>query len=230
MFPSLIFLGLSPIAANATSTVATFPGTIVTILTYRKELLPNMQKMPLLLLLSLIGGAFGAWLLLHISNVTFSNVVPYLLLLATLLFTFRTKIIFYVRKISSHTEGEKYNIFYRLFVMVLFSAVAVYGGFFGAGMGILLLAIFSLMGMQSLHEINALRACCGLFANIIALALFTTSGIINWQDALITSTGCMIGSFTGAYYALRLPQHWSRNAIIVIAWSMTIYFFWKQFS
>jgi uncharacterized membrane protein YfcA len=109
----------------------------------------------------------------------------------------------------------------------LFIAISIYGGFFGAGMGILLLALFSLMGMKNIHEMNSLRACTGLFANVVAIILFGISGIIIWQDSAIMTIGCISGGYFGAYYALRLPQAWSRNAVIAIGWSMTIYFFLK---
>lgn len=227
-FPALIFIGLSPITANATATLAVFPGTIATMLTYRRELWMHKDKLPTYIIISLIGGTIGALLLLNISNATFSGIVPYLLLGATLLFTFRTRFIAVVRRISRHKEGARPGLIFRAITMAAFTLIAIYGGFFGAGMGILLLALFSLMGMQSLHEMNALRACCGLCANVIAIALFGASGIIIWQDAMVMAVGGVLGGYFGAYYALRLPQVWSRWAVVLIGWGMTIYFFRDQ--
>lgn len=229
-FPALIFLGLSPIMANATATLAVFPGTFATMFTYRNELLVHKDKLPSFILISLIGGAIGALILLHVSNTTFASLVPYLLLTATLLFTFKRRLTKFIHIMSNHYEGKKVSVLYSALMMILFIAIAIYGGFFGAGMGILLLALFSLMGMHSIHEMNALRSCSGLCANIIAIILFGSHGIIIWQDAAIMAIGGIIGGYFGAYYALRLPQIWSRNAVITIGWCMTIYFFWKQYS
>jgi uncharacterized membrane protein YfcA len=228
-FPALIMVGLLPIQANATATLAVWPGTFATMFAYRKELATHTKKLPLFIFLSVFGGLIGALILLHISNSTFANLVPYLLLAATVLFTFRTHIFACISKIApSYNEISKSKT-YSIVMILLFVAIAIYGGFFGAGMGILLLALFGLMGMKNLHEMNALRSCSGLCANSIAIVLFATSGIIMWKQALIMAVGGVIGGYGGAYYALRLPQSWSRAAVIIIAWSMTAYFFWKQY-
>jgi len=227
-FPVLILVGLLPIEANATATLAVWPGTFATMFAYRKELVTHTKKLPFFISLSVVGGMIGAAMLLHISNAAFANLVPYLLLAATLLFTFRTRLIAGINKVSSH-EGYSYiSPFYSIIMAILFVAISIYGGFFGAGMGILLLALFSLMGMHNIHEMNALRSCSGLCANSIAIIMFGFAGIILWPQALVMAVGGIIGGYGGAYYALRLPQVWSRNAVVVIAWSMTIYFFWKQ--
>jgi uncharacterized membrane protein YfcA len=228
-FPALIMVGLLPIPANATSTLAVWPGTFATMFAYRKELATHTKKLPLFIFLSILGGLIGAVILLHISNNAFSAMVPYLLLAATILFTFRTKIFSCISKISPSYNSASKSTFYSAIMLILFIAIAIYGGFFGAGMGIMLLALFGLMGMKNIHEMNALRSCVGLCGNSIAIALFATSGIIMWKQAAIMAVGGIIGGYGGAHYALRLPQNYSRNAVIIIAWTMTIYFFWKQY-
>jgi len=202
-FPVLIFLGLSPIEANATATLAIFPGTFATLFTYRNELLLHKEKLPFYISLSTIGGAVGALILLNISNVTFSSIVPYLLLVATLLFTFRARLIRLINKFTKKSGGARGGGAYHAFMVFLFIAISIYGGFFGAGMGILMLALLSLMGMHNIHEMNALRACTGLFANIIAIILFGMSGIIMWKDAAIMALGCIAGGF------LELVMHYA---------------------
>jgi len=223
-FPALMWLGLSSIEANATSTLAVWPGTLATMLAYRRELRTHTRKLPYFIALSLIDGGIGAVLLLHMPTSVFTRLVPYLLLAATLLFTFKTRLISWIGSIGHDTSSP----WYRCITVTLFIAICVYGGFFGAGMGILLLALFGMMGMHHLHEMNALRSCSGLCANSIAIVLFASSGIILWPQAIVMGIGCIIGGYAGAYYALRLPQAWSRLAVITIAWSMTVYFFWKQ--
>lgn len=230
LFPTLVFLGLQPIAANATATLALLPGTFTTMYTYRKNLVVHNKQLITYIAISIAGGAFGAMLLLRTSNTDFAKMVPYLLLTATLLFTFRMQILLWIRKISRNTEPDSLNnsLPYRIIMMILFVAICIYGGFFGAGMGIMTLALFSLMGMQNLHEMNALRSCIGLCANVIAALMFCTSGVIAWQHALIVAIGAVFGGYFGAYYALKLPQSWSRNAVVIIGWVITIYFFRKN--
>lgn len=229
-FPALIWVGLLPINANATATLAVWPGTLATMFAYRRELATHTRKLPLYITLSILGGLIGAMILLHISNATFANLVPYLLLAATLLFTFRRQLISWVHALSMRYAGRSTLPLYSMLMIILFIAISVYGGFFGAGMGILLLALFSLMGMQNLHEMNALRSCSGLCANSIAIALFSASGIIMWKQAFAMAIGGVLGGYGVAHVALRLPQSWSRYAVIIIAWGMTGYFFWKQYN
>ena len=222
-FPVLIWLGLSSIEANATATLAVWPGTFATMFAYRKELASHTKKLPYFISLSILGGAIGALLLLHISSTHFARLVPYLLLAATLLFTFRTRLMVWIGQMG-HSSS---SLLYRILMVTLFVAICIYGGFFGAGMGILLLALLGLMGMHHMHEMNALRSCSGLCANSIAILLFAASGIILWPHALVMALGTIIGGYGGAYYARRLPQSWSRKAVIMIAWGMTGYFFLK---
>jgi len=227
-FPALVWIGLLPIKANATATFALWPGTLTTIFAFRKELVKNKDKLPLFLSLSIFGGLIGAEILLHISNNRFASIVPYLLFAATMLFTFRNHLIKWVSA-TSVSYGSGYSSpFFRIVIIFLFIAISIYGGFFGAGMGILLLGLFSLMGMQNLYEMSALRSCSGLFANIIAIILFGAYGIILWPQAIIMAIGASIGGYGAAHFSLRLPQTWSRNAVVVIAWVMTLYFFCKQ--
>ncbi len=227
-FPALILLQMAPIEANATASLAVFPGTLASMLAYRRELLRNIQKMPLYIFLSLAGGAIGAIILLQISNDNFAKTVPYLLLTATLLFTYKKYIIRYLRNISVANNPANTNL-YQFITLGVFLAISIYGGFFGAGMGIMLLALFSFMSMENIHEMNSLRTCFGLCANIIAIIIFALHGMIIFKYAAIMAIGGVIGGFFGAYYALKLPQSWSRNCVVIIAWGMTIYFFWKQF-
>ena len=223
-FPVLVFLGLLPIEANATATFAVFPGTVSTLFIYRKELLKHKEKLPFYISLSTIGGAFGALLLINISNESFATIVPYLLLMATLLFTARPVI----NKITRQRVVGSGSVAYRALMILLLIAICIYGGFFGAGMGILMLALLSLMGMQNIHEMNSLRACVGLFANIIAIVFFGISGLIQWQYAAIMAIGCILGGYFGAHYALKLKPSISQMIVIIIGWSMTVYFFWKN--
>lgn len=228
-FPALIFFGLSPITANATSTMALVPGTFATMFAYRNELKIHNKKLPLYIFLSLAGGLFGAVLLLYISNQAFAKTVPYLIFLATILFSFKTHIIGSVNRIFRLQPDQKNSKFHQIFMLFLFILIAIYGGFFGAGMGIMMLAVFSLMGMTRINEMNALRSCCGLASNFIAMVVFGASGIISWPHALTISVGAITGGYFGAFYARKLPNEKIRNIVIIIGWTMTIYFFCKEY-
>ena len=225
-FPALVFLGYSPITANATSALALWPGTLASMIAYKKDLAANSKKLPLYIFLSLIGGAIGALFLLNISNENFSQIVPYLILTATLLFTIRTRFINKIQQATPSPFAANSN-FYNLIMILLLLAIAIYGGFFGAGMGILLLALFSLMGMNNINQMNALRTYVGVCANSIAIIIFIISGIILWKQAMIMALGSATGGFFGAYYARRLPQIWVQRFAIAIGWILTLYFFYK---
>jgi len=222
-FPVLIFLGLPPISANATATVGVWPGTLATMFAYRRELALHVRRLPMEALLVLIGSAVGAIIVLHISNPAFIHLVPYLLLMATLLFTFRNQIVMSMRLVP----GTKPSLLYMSACIAFLMLIALYGGFFGAGMGILLLAYLGMSGMHHMHEMNAVRSTLGLASGTISLVIFAFSGVVGWLHALALGLGAMSGGYLGAYYARRLPQAWSRNCVIAIGWGMTLYFFWK---
>lgn len=221
-FPALIFLGISPIQANATATIATWPGTISTLIAYREELKDQYAKIPKLAILSTIGGAIGSTVLLFISNKFFSDLVPYLLLIATLFFTARPTI---NRWIQSNKSIQAHTFLYVGSLQILFILICIYGGFFGAGMGIMLLAIFGLMGMQNMHQMNALRSVIGACTNTITIIIFIVAGLVHWPQAIVMGVGTMLGGYTSARYFRRLSPEWMRKAVIIIAWAMTIYFF-----
>jgi uncharacterized membrane protein YfcA len=224
-FPALIFLGIPPIQANATATIATWPGTVSTLIAYREELKDQYAKIPKLAILSTIGGTIGSIALLFISNTLFSDLVPYLLLVATLFFTARPTI---KRWIQENKTIQANSPVYVRALQILFVIICIYGGFFGAGMGIMLLAIFGLMGMQNMHQMNALRSLIGACANTISVIVFIVAGLVHWPQAIIMSAGAILGGYTSATYFRRLSPEWMRKAVIIIAWTMTIYFFLKS--
>lgn len=225
-FPVLLMLGNPAIDANATATVAMFPGTLSAIIAYRQELLAQSQKVPKIILISLLGGGIGSAALLLMSNAGFSKLVPFLLLLATLFFTLRPALMRWVESSSliDHTGPR-----FMLFTWAVFLAICIYGGFFGAGMGIMLLAALGLMGMHHLHKMNALRSLAGLCSNIIALIVFSMAGFVNWPHALIMGTGAVVGAYVSGRYFIKRPVEWMRLVILVIAWAMTGYFFLRLF-
>jgi len=227
-FPFLLFLGVPAIAANATATVATWPGTFAVMVAYRRELYSHKDKLLLVGIISLIGGGIGAVTLLVLSNDKFAQAVPYLLLFATCLFTFRIYITRRIQNIpdletpqAALTKGTRFLLDGVLFL------ISIYSGFFGAGSGILLLAMLSMRGLVDIHKMNALRAFIGLSANTVAIVIFAVAGIVYWKETVLMGVGITSGGYLGAYFFRTLPAKWGQVIIIFIAWSITILMFLK---
>ncbi len=224
MFPTLIFTGVSPINANATNAVALWPGVAASAGAYRREL-GNQQRTMLLMLsgISLLGGVFGALLLLRTTQATFSQLVPYLLLFATLLFTFSGSATGWLR---SHLRTESLPGWLMLGGAALLQLVtAIYGGFFGGGIGIIMLAILGIFGMRDIHSMNALKTLLAGVINGIAVIIFVLAGIVAWPQATVAMVGAIAGGYGGAYYARQLNPLAVRRFVIVVGFAMTLYFF-----
>ncbi len=226
-FPSLIVTGISAIQANATSTVALWPGTIASVGAYRRELVK--QKRTLLFLLvgtSLIGGVLGAILLLKTSQSIFVRLIPYLLLLATLLFAFSGSITTRLRSRSIAKTRLSRRSLIGLSVAQLI--ISIYGGYFGGGIGILMLATLALMGLDNIHEMNALKTLLASCINGIAVVTFIIAGAIVWPQAILMIFGAILGGYGGAYYARKIDPRWVRLFVITVGIALTIYFFFRS--
>lgn len=223
-FPALIFAGVPPIAANATSTIAVWPGAVASAWAYRKELKRYETRLPLLLSISLLGGGAGAVILLNTPAQTFEHLIPWLLFIATLLFAFGNTISQTLRKrftALAHEEGKL--AFYASCLLQL--VIAIYGGYFGAGIGILMLAMLALMGLTHIHEMNGLKTLLGSSINGVAVLIFAFSGVVYWPQALIMVGGAILGGYMGANLAQKVPQKWVRLFVIGTGSLMTVWFF-----
>jgi uncharacterized membrane protein YfcA len=211
-FPALVGLGISPIVANATSTVALWPGALGSMWGYRREL-KGMQPWAMAFgLPSLVGGLLGAWLLLRTSADRFAAIVPWLLLGATALFMAQGPI---SRRIARARSPVPPSLF-PLSVLYYQFLVAVYGGYFGAGVGILMLAALGFAGFTNIHQMNGLKNWGGLCMNAVAAITFALSDIVNWPVALAMAAGAAAGGYGGSRLAQRVPQAAVRKAIVVI--------------
>ncbi len=197
-FPALLMVGIPPVSANATNTVALWPGSAASVGAYRCELKSQRKHILLLGIVSLAGGWLGAILLLHTRDELFSKLIPYLMLTATLVFAVSPGISRLVRQASGLADNA--GVARRATLIMLYLGIAVYGGFFGAGVGILTLAIFSLMGLKSIHEMNALKTFQVMLVNGIAVITFVLAGIIQWPQASAMIIGASIGGYCGAHY------------------------------
>ena len=227
--PTLIFTGVPSKIANATSTVALWPGSVASVGAYRKELVKQNRTLLLVLgITSLIGGLLGALLLLGTSQNTFVQLLPYLLLLATVLFAVSGPITTRLRaRAAARSTKQTNQVSWRsLTIIALFQLViATYGGYFGGGIGILMLATLGLMGMENINEMNAVKTVLQTVINGVAVIAFIIAGAVVWLQAIVMIAGAIVGGFTTASFARRLDPRIVRGFVILVGVSMTIYFF-----
>jgi hypothetical protein len=225
-FPTLILVGTGAEMANATSTLALVFGTAGSMFGYREHLRAIKPWLVRFSLVSAIGGVAGAMLLTHTSDSTFSKMVPFLILFATILFMAQDAFRRFSRKRSdaAHSGGAA-----MWGAMAFQLAVAVYGGFFGAGIGILMLASLGFLGMTHIHEMNALKTVLGSLINAVATLWFIKAGLIDWSKAGVMTVGAVIGYYLTARYAQRIPQHRVRQLISGIGFGISAVMFYKQF-
>ena len=224
-FPALLFVGVPPIPANATNTIALWTAAAGSGGAYRKRLDVPRRVMVPLLAASLVGGLFGAYLLLRTPAHTFMRVLPWLTLGATLLFAFGKKLAGGRKSIVEHEAGVGALVGATLFQV----AVAVYGGYFGGGMGIVMLAMLAALGMTDIHAMNALKTVMGFVINGIAVVAFVVARAVYWPQGIVMIAGGIIGGYLGAHYAQKVPQSWIRTFVVLVGAGMTIYFFWKAY-
>jgi uncharacterized membrane protein YfcA len=220
-FPVLLAAGLPPVIANTTTTVALVPGTFTSAYAYLPELAKVRENLPRRIAVATAGGWLGALLLLASGNSLFFYLVPWLLAVATLLFTFSRRIVKRVTQ-SSHRKNE-----IRLLGMEFVSAV--YGGYFGAAIGILLLASMALAGEQNMQSANAQRNFLVCFINGIAALLFIYTGSVAWNVALIVMAGSIAGGYFGARLAKRIPNEILRFIVTAAGAVFCVYYFVKAY-
>ena len=216
-FPALIGLGIPPLTANATSTVALWPGSASSFWGYRRELVGARRWAIGFALPSLAGGAVGALLLLATEERTFAELVPWLVLGATILFMGQGPLGAWLRRRDRPTgESDGTDRFPRPQLLAFQFLIGIYGGYFGAGAGILMLAALGLMGLTNIHRMNGLKNWGGLCFNAVAAITFAFSGLVNWPVALSMAIGAISGGYLGSRTAQRVSQQTVRIVIVVI--------------
>ena len=224
-FPVLLVLGTAPIVANATSTLALVIGTAGSIFGFRNQVAAVKPWLVRFIPVSLAGGLLGSILLTRTGNAAFARLVPFLILFATILFL--SQGVF--RRLAGR-EAQAHAGHPSIWIAVTFQfAVAVYGGFFGAGIGILMLASLGFLGLSDIHEMNAVKNVLGSVINIVAAAWFVASGLIDWPKMAVMSVGALAGYWFGAHFSQRIPQQRVRRLITTVGLAAAAYTFWKQF-
>jgi uncharacterized membrane protein YfcA len=222
-YPALLASGMSPIHANATSTVCLVQGSLAAFWGYRGKLKGDRRLLALLALPCLVGAAVGAWVVLNLSNHAFALIVPWLILGATCLFLLADRL---HRRWRGRPEVALTGR--RLTVLLLVQlAVAVYGGFFGAGQGILMLATLGLSGMRDIDRMNGLKNFAAATINSIATILFVSGHLIEWRPALIMAAAAVVGGLVGSHGAQRVGDRIARRAVVVIGFVAAAVSFWK---
>lgn len=227
-FPALVGLGVPAIVANATSTVALWPGALGSLYGYRDELAGARSWATRFAIPSLVGGLIGALLLLRTPAERFDQVVPWLVLGATVLFLVQRPLMTALRSRSATAPGTPDDPTSRPpgMPLLLFQlGVAVYGGYFGAGIGILMLAALGFMGFTNIHRMNGLKNWGGLCINVVAALTFALGGFVEWPVAIAMAIGAMAGGYAGSRVAQRVPQEWVRRTVIVIGFAAAIWLF-----
>ncbi|MFY9825255.1 MAG: sulfite exporter TauE/SafE family protein [Thermoanaerobaculia bacterium] len=231
-FPSLVFLGLPTIAANATSTVGLLPGAMTSLFGYIDDVREQRQWLKTLFLPSLIGGAIGSVLLLRTPEKTFAVLAPLLILFATLLFMAQGILARSAarRKTEQSTPIPEAGPSPRRWTLavVLQLGVAVYGGYFGAGIGILMLSLLGFLGLANIHAANGIKNFFGFCINVVAASYFMIKGAVVWPVALVIVAGAAIGGYSGARFAKRIGKEKARVAVVIIGFVVTAILFWQQ--
>ena len=244
-FPTLLFTGVLPINANATNTAAMVPGSIASIPPYRKDLAHERRELLLFSVISAIGGILGAIILAKTPSSLFQKMIPYLLLIATLIFAAGNNLAAAIRSLRGKPAQAQDNAIDAgetvqkmegmpqtsagalIAVLVIQFVISLYGGFFGGGIGIMMLAGFALLGMTNIHAMNALKVVLASVINGVAVIAFALYGLILWPQAILMAIGAIIGGWGGATLAHVVPARTVRWFVIAVGLAMSIYFFFK---
>ncbi len=225
-YPALLVVGESAITANATSTVALWPGAAASLFGYRREVAQNREWLKTLFLPSLLGGALGAVLLLRTPVKTFAGLAPFLILFATFLFMLQGAVARWAQRSGREHGGRTPG---RLAAAVLYQfGVGIYGGYFGAGIGILMLAVLGFLGLSDIHAANGIKNFFGMCINGLAAGYFILRGAVDWPAALLMIAGAIAGGYAGARFARRIGREKARAAVVVIGFLVAALLLFQQ--
>jgi len=237
-FPALVALGLPPIGANATSTVALWPASITSMWGYRGELRGSGLWALGFAVPSLLGGGLGAFLLLRTPAERFSDIVPWLVLGATALFMVQRPIMRWLALRPQQQSRARIDLTQNdelltsrwppASILGYQFLVAIYGGYFGAGVGILMLAALGFMGLHNIHRMNGLKNWGGLCMNAVAATMFAFTSLVSWPVALAMAVGAMCGGYLGSRAAQRVPQEFVRAAVVAIGLSSGVLLYFTR--
>ena len=232
-FPAMLGMNVPPVQANATNTVAVWPGQLTSIAAYREDIRKNLRSAWLMALAGLVGGTAGALVLLNTPQTTFMHLVPWLLLVAASTFAVSGPVSRRLErlKLARHehaTDGQVNAAPRRLPLFLSAVVVCFYVGYFGAGSGFLMMTLLAFFGYEDIHVVNALKVVATLLANGIAVVIFIADGQVEWRYCLASMIAAAIGGYASASLARRVPQPVLRGLVVAIGLGMAAWFFWKQ--
>jgi uncharacterized membrane protein YfcA len=228
VFPALLAAGVPPVLANASNTYAALPGYISGVAGLWKDVVRFKDRLLVYSIIALLFGWLGAELLLRVSNEVFSLVVPWLMGFAVLLFAFGARINSFV--VARSSGSRRGRLLGAALLLVLVAAVCVYGGFFNAGLGILLLAVLALSGIGDIHAMNGLKLWISAVVALVAVIRFAFAGSIDWYHGSIALVGVTTGGYVAARLAHRIPAKLIRTLVIVYGVGLTAWFFWSTYA
>ena len=223
-FPAMLAVGVLPIQANATNTVALWPGQLTSVAALRDDL--RRDLLPVVCGASILGGVSGAVVLLKTRQITFLHMVPWLLLTASLLFGLSGPVSRWLRRRSATPHAERRPALAVLFLALL--PVCFYIGYFGAGAGFLVMTALALFGVEEMHALNSLKVLAACLSNLCAVLTFIVSGAVMWRYCLVSMLFAGAGGYVGAQYARRMNADVLRAIVVVTGCAMAGYFFWRN--
>jgi uncharacterized membrane protein YfcA len=223
-FPAMLAMGVPPVQANATNTVALWPGQLTSLAALRGDVRKDL--LPAVVLASISGGATGAIVLLRTKQTTFLHLIPWLILMGALIFGISGPVSRWLRRHSAepHVRHDP-NLF--LLICALFP-ICFYIGYFGAGGGFLIMTVLALIGVEEMHTLNAMKVLAACLSNLVAIVTFIISGAILWHYCLISMVFAAAGGYVGAQYARRMNPDVLRAIVVLTGCVIAAYFFWSQ--
>jgi uncharacterized membrane protein YfcA len=224
-FPLLIAIGIPPVVANVTNTVALVPGTIGGMWAQRKDFQSQYRRLLKLLPVAIIGGTGGGLIILNTSEQAFRSIIPYLILMATLLLAVQVHIKNWVVSRMVNVHHEKHS---PLFMISMVLLASIYGGYFGAGLGVILMAVLGLVTDDSLTRLNFLKQALGFAINLSAAIYFAFSGQVNWPVAFVMMVGFILGGLMGGKLAGSMKPELLRWIVVSAGLTAAVIFFIKN--
>jgi uncharacterized membrane protein YfcA len=223
-FPAMLAMGVPPVQANATNTVALWPGQLTSLATLRSDV--RRDLLPPVILTSILGALAGAEVLLHTRQQTFLRLIPWLILGGTVIFGLSGPMSKWLRERASHPHAQRPIPFLPL-CLALFP-VCFYIGYFGAGGGFVVMTVLALFGVEDMHQLNALKVVAACLSNFVAILTFIATGFIIWHYCVISMVFAGLGGYVGAKWAKRTPPAMLRFVVVATGCVISAYFFWKQ--
>lgn len=220
-FPTLMAVGIPPVMANVTNTVALCPGYLGATLAQKKDLHGQQKRIQLLLPSAVIGGIIGGILLLNSSDQVFDRLIPFLILLAAALLAFQDTL----RSWLQRRQGDKKGNIPEIWAVLPIALASIYGGYFGAGLGVIELAILGLFLKDNLTRLNALKQLLSLVVNVAASWVFLFSNQVYWSAAIVVAIGSLIGGLLGGKLAIIISPSYLRSTVVILSIiTATVYF------